>query len=149
MFYLGIGVNQIFLKCIFFFLTHFRNRRVLQTFSKIAPNNCVKDKIILFLLYFYSLQEIFQCCCSHKLLNILTLKTCGNSMNRGVESFTISTINLSIHDSNKRFSTNYMKALGLTQAYMLLKLSKNYYIVFICSLGSIMGNILQLKINEK
>ena len=29
----------------------------------------------------------------------------------------------------KDFSTNYMKALGLNQAYMLLKLRNNYYIV--------------------
>ena len=36
---------------------------------------------------------------------------------KGVESFTISTINVM-----KYFSTNYMEALGLNQAYMLLKL---------------------------
>ena len=48
-----------------------------------------------------------------------------------VESFTISTINFSIHDSNKRFFDNYLKALGLNQARMLLKLRNNYYIVFI------------------
>ena len=41
-------------------------------------------------------------------------------------------------------STNYKNALGLNQAYMLLKLRNNYYIVLICSFGSIMGNILQL-----
>ena len=39
------------------------------------------------------------------------------------------------------FSTNYMKALGLNQAYILLKLRNNYYIVLICSFGSITGNI--------
>ena len=44
----------------------------------------------------------------------------------------------------KDFSTYYMKALGLNQAFMLLKLCNNYYIVLICSLGSITGNILQL-----
>ena len=64
---------------------------------------------------------------------------------RGVESFTISTINLSIHGAViKNFSTNYMKALGLKQAYMFLKLRNNFYIVLICSIGSMMGNILQL-----
>ena len=63
---------------------------------------------------------------------------------RGVDSFTISTINFSIHGSKKDFSTNYMKALGLNQAYMLLKLRNNYYIVLICSFGSITGNIIQL-----
>ena len=35
---------------------------------------------------------------------------------RRVESFTISTINFGIHGSNQRFS-NYLKALGLNQAY--------------------------------
>ena len=40
----------------------------------------------------------------------------------------------------KDFSTNYMKALGLNQAYMLLKLRNNYYIVLICSFGSNTGN---------
>ena len=43
----------------------------------------------------------------------------------------------------KDFSTNYMKALGLNQAYMLLRL-RNYYLVLICLFGSITGNILQL-----
>ena len=38
------------------------------------------------------------------------------------------------------FSTNYMKALGLNQAYMLLKLGNNYHIVLTCSFGSITGN---------
>ena len=37
----------------------------------------------------------------------------------------------------KDFSANYMKALELNEAYMLLKLRKNYYIVLICSFGSI------------
>ena len=36
------------------------------------------------------------------------------SYHQGVESFTISTINFSIHCSNKRF---FDKALGLNQAY--------------------------------
>ena len=36
----------------------------------------------------------------------------------------------------KDFSTNNMKALGLNQSYMLLKLRNNYYIVLICSFGS-------------
>ena len=44
----------------------------------------------------------------------------------------------------KDFPTIYIKALGLHQAYMLLKLRNNYYIVLICSFVSIMGNILQL-----
>ena len=44
----------------------------------------------------------------------------------------------------KDFLTNYMKALGLNQAYILFKLRNNYYIVLICSFGSITGNILQL-----
>ena len=33
----------------------------------------------------------------------------------------------------KDFSKNYMKALGLNQEYILLKLCNNYYIVLICS----------------
>ena len=37
------------------------------------------------------------------------------------------------------FSTNFMKALGLNQAYMVLKLRNNYYIVLMCSFGSIKG----------
>ena len=37
----------------------------------------------------------------------------------------------------KFFSTNYMKAL---QPYMLLKLRNNFYIVLICSYGSITGS---------
>ena len=45
----------------------------------------------------------------------------------------------------KDFLTNYMKAIGLNQAYMLLKLPNNYYIMLICSFGSITGNILQLQ----
>ena len=45
----------------------------------------------------------------------------------------------------KDFSTNYMMALGLKQAYMLFKLHNKYCIVLICSFGSIKGNILQLK----
>ena len=46
----------------------------------------------------------------------------------------------------KDFSTNYMKALGLNQAYILLKLRKTIiiHIVSICSFGSVAGNILQL-----
>ena len=56
---------------------------------------------------------------------------------RGVESFTISTINFSIHGSNKRyFLTNYLKSLGLNQAYVLLQLRNSYYIELICSFGS-------------
>ena len=47
--------------------------------------------------------------------------------------FTISNINLSIHGSNTRFFDNYMKALGLDQVNMLLKLLNNYYIVLICA----------------
>ena len=39
----------------------------------------------------------------------------------------------------KDFPTNYMKALGLNQAYMLLKLRNKYCIVLICSFGSITG----------
>ena len=45
----------------------------------------------------------------------------------------------------KDFSTNFLKALGLNQVYMFLKLRNNNYIVLICSFGSIKGNILQLK----
>ena len=45
----------------------------------------------------------------------------------------------------KDFLTHYMKAIGLNQAYMLLKLYNNYYIMLICSFGSITGNILQLQ----
>ena len=37
-----------------------------------------------------------------------------------------------------------MKARGMNQAYMLLKLRKNYYIMSLYSFGSITGNILQL-----
>ena len=37
----------------------------------------------------------------------------------------------------KDFSINYMKALGLNQAFMLLKLRNDYYVVFKCSFGSI------------
>ena len=44
----------------------------------------------------------------------------------------------------KDFSTIFMKALGLNQAYMLLKLCNNYYFVVICSFGT--GNIV---INKK
>ena len=44
----------------------------------------------------------------------------------------------------KDLLTNYMKALGLNQECMLLKSCNNYYTVLICSLGSIIGNILQL-----
>ena len=42
-----------------------------------------------------------------------------------------------------------MKALGLNQAYILLKLRNNYYLPLICSFGLITGNILQLCINKK
>ena len=52
-------------------------------------------------------------------------------IHRGVESFTISTINFRIHGSYQ--VTNYMKALGLNKAYTSLKLRKNYYRVLICS----------------
>ena len=41
----------------------------------------------------------------------------------------------------KDSSTNYMKALGLNQAYMLIKLRKYYYIVLLCLIGLITGNI--------
>ena len=76
-----------------------------------------------------------QLCMHHRCMHIF----------RGVESFTISTINFSIHGSNKRFSTNYMKARWLNQAYLyVLKLRDNYYIVLIRSFGSITGNILLL-----
>jgi len=44
----------------------------------------------------------------------------------------------------KDFSTNYMTALGLTQAYTSLKLCNKYNIVSICSFRSITGSILQL-----
>ena len=53
--------------------------------------------------------------------------------NRGIESFTIPTINFSTMAVMTDFSKNYMKALGLNQAYMLLKLRNNYYTVLICS----------------
>ena len=62
---------------------------------------------------------------------------------RGVESFTISTINLSIHGSNKRFFDKLYEGSRLNQANMLLVLRNNYYIVLICSFVSITGNILQ------
>ena len=42
----------------------------------------------------------------------------------------------------KDFSTNYMEALGLNQAYMMLKLHNNYYIVLVRAIRSIMENIL-------
>ena len=58
-------------------------------------------------------------------------------MQGGFESFTISTINFSIHGSNQRLLTNYMRALGLNQVYMLLNLRNNYYKALICSFGSI------------
>ena len=38
-----------------------------------------------------------------------------------------------------------MMALGMNQAYMLLKLHNKYYIVLIWSFGSIKGNILQIE----
>ena len=44
----------------------------------------------------------------------------------------------------KDFSTNYMAALGLKQAYTSLKLRYKYNVVLICSFRSITGNILQL-----
>ena len=43
-------------------------------------------------------------------------------MSIGVESFSISTVNLAFPQQNKRFFENYKKALGLNQANMLLKL---------------------------
>ena len=57
---------------------------------------------------------------------------------RGDESFTIYLLSISVSMAViKDFSANYMKALELNEAYMLLKLRKNYYIVLICSFGSI------------
>ena len=44
----------------------------------------------------------------------------------------------------KDFSTNYMTALGLNQAYTSLKLRNKYNIVLIYLFRSITGNILQL-----
>ena len=44
----------------------------------------------------------------------------------------------------KDFSTNYMTALGLNQAYTMLKLHNKYNIVLICSFRLTTGNILQL-----
>ena len=44
----------------------------------------------------------------------------------------------------KDFSTNYMTALGMNQAYTSLKLRNKYNIVLICSFRSITGNILLL-----
>ena len=44
----------------------------------------------------------------------------------------------------KDFSTNYMKALGLNQAYILLKLRKTIIIHIVSIFGSVAGNILQL-----
>ena len=41
-----------------------------------------------------------------------------SQFNRGFESSTISFFNFSILGSNSRFSTNYMTALGLNQAYI-------------------------------
>ena len=67
---------------------------------------------------------------------------------RGVESSTISSINFRILGSNKRFSTNYMTAIGLNQAYTSLKLRKKYNIVLICSFRSITG-IYITAINKK
>ena len=49
----------------------------------------------------------------------------------------------------KDFSTKYMKDLGLNQAYMLLKLRNNDYIVLIFSFGSIKGNMYITAINKK
>ena len=63
----------------------------------------------------------------HIVFNFFSLM---NPSYRGVESFTISTINFCIHGSNKRFFDE-----GLNQAYMLLKLRNNY---------NIKGNILLL-----
>ena len=44
----------------------------------------------------------------------------------------------------KDFSTNYLTAFGLNQAYTSLKLRNKYNIVLIYSFRSITGNILQL-----
>ena len=68
---------------------------------------------------------------------------------RGVESSTISSINFSILGSNNRFSTNYMTALGLNQAYTSLKLCNKYNKVLICSFRSITGNMYITAINKK
>ena len=78
------------------------------------------------------------------LIKVINQTTKMISIGRGVESFTISTINFSIHGSNTRFFEfeNYKTSLGLNQACMLLKLRNTYYIVVICSIGPIMGNIL-------
>ena len=59
---------------------------------------------------------------------------------RGVESSTISTINFSFLAVIKDFSTNYLTALGLNQAYTSLKLRNKYNKVLICSLRLITGN---------
>ena len=53
----------------------------------------------------------------------------------------------------KDFSTNYMMALGLNQAYISSELCNKSYIVLICSFvicsfGSIKGNLLQLNTNS-
>ena len=52
---------------------------------------------------------------------------------RGVESFIINTIISVTMAVIKDFSAIYMEALGLNQAYMLLKLRNKYDIVLICS----------------
>ena len=44
----------------------------------------------------------------------------------GVESFTISSINFSIHGSNNRFFDIFYEGSRLNQAYMVLKLRNNY-----------------------
>ena len=46
-----------------------------------------------------------------------------------------------MHVSNKRFFDKLFEALGLNQAYLMLKSRNNYYLVLICSFGSITGNI--------
>ena len=71
---------------------------------------------------------------------------------RGVESFTIYLISISVSVAViKDCSTSYLKALVLNQAYMLLKLRNNYYIVLICSFGSktVIFKSNSLSINKK
>ena len=58
-----------------------------------------------------------------------------SSYYQGVESFT-DLLSISVYMAViKDFSTNYIKALGLNQAYMFLKLLNNYYKVLKCSFG--------------
>ena len=63
---------------------------------------------------------------------------------QGVESFTISIINLSIDSSNKRFFNKLYEGPRPESIIYVLKLRDNFYIVLICSFGSITGKILQL-----